>query len=333
MKKFIACLSIFLMVATVVFSQASGEQASEQSKPALEFLEIYSGSSGGSWYNIGAEIALILEDNIQGLTARTAPGGGTANPGIIQKKQGLVGLVYTGPEYEAINGVGNFKENPAPDLCHVMSLYSMPFLWFSLRSSDINSVYDMYNKRISPGRTGQSGLQVATECLTVHGIALDDITKNGGTVSLLGDSERMSMLRDRNLDVASGMLPLNHSELQSLSINPGIKLISMDPKKIPELQKKIPGLSQLVIPAGKFDENQKEDVYTVASVTALVCHKDLDADFVYQMCKAIYNNQERLVKYFTADDNVMGTPLAGMEEGVPVHPGAMKFYKEIGLVK
>lgn len=328
---------LLLLVALISFSvfAAGNEEVANpsSSKSKVDFIEIYSGSNGGSWYNLGAEIALVLEENIPGLSARTAPGGGSANPGIIQKKQGMVALVYTGPEYEAIFGKGFFADKPAPDMMHVMSLYSMPFLWITLNDSSIHTIYDLKDKRISPGKTGQTGLAIATASLKAHGIELDDIVKNGGTVNLLGDSDRMNMLRDRNLDAISGMLPLNHSELQSLSINPGIRLISLDPAKIPDLQKMIPGLAVKVIPAGTFDKNQTEDITTVVSVTALVANKDLDEEFVYQMTKAIYNNQQKFFKYFNESDSVMNAPLTGMVEGVPVHPGAMRFYKEIGLVK
>lgn len=298
-----------------------------------DFLEVFSGSSGGSWYTVGSEIATQIQQNVDGMMARVAPGGGSANPTTVQNKEGMLGLVYTGVAYEAYLGTGDYTEAHS-DICHVISLYSMPFLWVALRENkDIASVYDLADKRISPGRTGQTGLAIARASLAAHGIDMDGITANGGTVSLLGDSERLNMLRDRNLDAASGLLPLDHSELQSMSLNPGIKLISLDPEKIPDLQAAIPGLEAVTIEPLAFDEYQTEPVYTVAAITSLICHKDLSEDLVYSITKAIYENAESFTKYYSEEDSVIQlNPLAGVDPQFPIHPSALKFYKEIGVV-
>ena len=297
-----------------------------------EFLEVFSGSMGGSWYSVGSEIATVLQEKIPGMTARVAPGGGSANPTTVQKKEGLLGLVYTGVAYEAYEGVGDYTEKHG-DITQVISLYSMPFLWVALREDQsVNSIYDLADKRVSPGRTGQTGLAISRACFAAHGIDMDKITENGGTVSLLGDSERLNMLRDRNLDAVSGLLPLDHSELQSLSLNPGIKLISLDPEKIPDLQKAISGLEAITIEPGQFDEYQTEPVTTVAAITSLICHKDLDEELVYNITKAVYEEAERFAKYYGEENSVIKTnPLAGCDPNFPVHPGAMKFYQDIGL--
>jgi len=325
MRKRIFILGLIFLIAV------SSALAAGKGQPQIKFLEVFSGSMGGSWYSVGAETAAILREKIPGIDARVAPGGGTANPGIIQDKEGLIGLTYTGTAYEAYKGIGDFNK-PHQDIRHIISLYSMPFLWITLRNNNINSVYDLANKRISPGRTGQTGLTMAKVILEAHGITFDSITKNGGTVSLLGDSERLNMLRDRNLDAVSGLFPLNHSELQSLCLNPGIKLIGLDEKKIDKLVKKVPGLVKVKIPAGKFDKNQKEDIYTVVAITSLIGHKSLDNDLVYKIVKAMMEGKERYNKYFPAEDNVMLEPLMGKGK-LPAHPGALKYFREKGLIK
>ena len=300
----------------------------------VDFLEVFSGSMGGSWYASGSEIAAIIQEKIPGMTSRVAPGGGEANPPIIQKRQGLLGMVYSGAVIEAFKGIGSFKE-PHPDIRHIASITYMPLLWFGLRSDDrIKSLADLSDKRISPGRTGQTGLTIARESLAAHGIELNDITKNGGTVSLLGDAERMNMIRDRHLDAASGLFPLDHSELQSLSLSPGIKLITMDPERIPIIQSRFPGLVMIEIPPGRFDKHQTEKVYTIASVVTLIGHADLSDELVYNLTKALIESHERLNRYFTPDDVVIHIdPLAGKADEFPVHPGAMKYFKEKGFAK
>ena len=333
MKKLILLLLVAL-ISFSVFAQSAPEAtaaAEEKYTSSVDFLEIYSGSYGGSMYLVGADMALVLEENFNGISARTAIGGGSANPGIIQSKQGMSGMIYTGVAYEAYTGTGSFEGNACPDLRHAMSVYSLPFLWITLDESKIYSIYDFANKRISPGKVGQTGLAVAQASLEVHGLSFDSINANGGTVSLLGDSDRLNMLRDRNLDAASGLFPIDYSELQSLSLNPGVRLIGLDPATIPAILEKVPGSIPVVIPAGTFNSKQTEDVYTIALISSWIVNKDLDDEFVYQAVKAIYNNQEGIAKNFPASDNVMGTPLAGKVPEMPVHPGAQRFFDEMGI--
>lgn len=326
MKKFYL-IFVFVLMLTIIIS--TNISATEWQSP-IEFLEVFSGSMGGSWYPVGAETAAILRENIPNLDTRVAPGGGTANPGIIQDGEGLLGMTYTGTAFEAFQGVGNF-DKPHEDLRHIVSLYSMPFIWITLRENDIETVDDLKNKRISPGRTGQTGLRIAEESLGVCGISFESIKEMGGTVSLLGDSDRLNMLRDRNLDAVSGLFPLTHAEIQSLNITPGIKLIKMDDEKLDKLIEKVPGLAKVKIPAGTFNKYQEDDVYTVVAVTCLIGHKSLDDELVYRILKAIVEQNERYNKYFPAEDNTIEfQPLIGNK--IPVHPGALKYYKEKGLI-
>ena len=336
MKKIVLLLLVSLL-SFAVFAQGASEAApaattEDDYKSSVDFLEIYSGSFGGSMYLVGADMALTLEEHIPGLTAKTAVGGGTANPGVIQRKEGMSGMIYTGVAYEAYSGTGAWAEKGAhPDLMHAISVYSLPFLWIVLDESDIYSIYDLANKRISPGKTGQTGLVVAEASLNVHGITFDSISANGGTVSLLGDSDRINMLRDRNIDAFSGLFPVNYSELQSLSLSPGVRVIGLDPATIPALLEKVPGAVEVVIPAGTFNAKQTEDVHTVALVSSWIVNKDLDEDFVYHAVKTLYYNQDEIKKNYPESDNQLSDPLSGKVPEMPVHPGAQRFFDEIGI--
>jgi len=301
---------------------------------APEFLEVIGGSMGGSWHVVAADIAMLLQENIPGHIFSGAPGGGTANPTTIQNMDALLGLLFTGVAFEAYQGIGDYAEAHS-NLRHIISLYSMPLVWVTLRdNTDITSIRDLKDKRISPGRPGQAGLVVGEASLVAHGIDIDMIIPNGGMVHLIGETERFNMLRDRNLDAASALLPLDHADLQSLSITPGIRLISLEPAAIPSMQEMVPGLEAIRIEPGTFDAYQTEPVYTVAIITALGAHKDLCEDLVFQITQVVHEAHERLNRFVSSDDNVILTnPLAGRDENFPIHPGALRFYREIGLIQ
>lgn len=314
-------------------AEAADTAAGEQSTGVVpEYLEFFSGSQGGSWYQVGAQLAAIAQE-ATGVTSKVAAGGGTANPDTLQNGDGYFGLVYSGVGYQAYLGEGDYTE-PHDELNAVISMYSLPFLTIALRSDDsINSIYDLGDKDLSLGKAGQTGYVIAQAVLSAHGIDLEGDSFTGMN-SMLGDSERMDMLRDRQLDAITGLLPLDNSTLQSMSMTPGIKLIDMDPEVMGKVQEAVPGLEKITIPAKAFDEYQETEIQTLAAITSLYCRKDLDEELVYQLTKAIYEQAETLYQYYGEENSVIKeSPLAGIDEDMPIHPGAERFYKEIGILK
>ena len=313
---------------------AETEAAAESAEPGVipEYIEIFSGSQGGSWYQVGSQLAALTQE-ATGVTSKVAAGGGSANPDTLQSGDGYFGLVYSGVGYQAYKGEGDYTE-PHENLQAVISMYSLPFLTVALRSDDsISTIYDLSDKDLSLGKAGQTGYVIAQAVLKAHGIDLEGDSFTGMN-SLLGDSERMDMLRDRQLDAITGLLPLDNSTLQSMSMTPGIKLIDMDANVISDIQASVPGLEQITIAPKSFDEYQENEITTVAAITSLYCRDDLDEELVYKITKAIYENAETLYQYFGEENSViLDNPLAGIDEDMPIHPGAERFYKEIGIIK
>lgn len=332
-KLFSILLVSFVCLGMFAGGQADAVTTSASGKVIPQFLEFYSGSQGGSWYQVGAQIANLVQQ-ATGIPSKVAAGGGNANPLTMQSGDGYFGLVYSGVGYQAYKGEGDFEGNPCDQLNAVISINYLPFLMVKLAGDDsINSVADLKDKDISLGKAGQTGFVLAKAVLKAHGIDIDDPNSFTGLNSMLGDSERMDLLRDRQIDFMTGLLPLDNGNLQSMSLSPGIELIGMDPDAIPQIQEDVPGAEMLVIPAGSFNDKQTEDITTVSVVTSLYCRADLDDDVVYQVTKAIYENAESLYQYFGEDYAVIpGNPLSGIDPEMPIHPGALKYYREIGLV-
>lgn len=103
---------------------------------------------------------------------------------------------------------------------------------------------------------------------------------------------------------------------------------------INEIQANVPGLEKITIAPHSFDENQEEEIVTVAAITSLYCRDDLEEETVYKITKAIYENASSLYQYFGEENSViLNNPLSGIDEKMPVHPGAERFYREIGIIK
>lgn len=317
---FFVFLSIVLIAGT-----AYGEW-----KPKMSYLTVYNGSLGGGWHPVASLTAEIIHQAIPELTTKPGPGGGVANAKLLQGGGGQVGMCLSNTQVQAYQGLKPF-DKPYKELRHLISMYSLPFVWVVRKESQIKSVADLGDKRISPAKVGQTTYVLSQATLKAYGITFDSIKAKGGIVNILGDRERVNMLKDKHLDAIACMFPLNHANFLNLKVTPGIKLLSMDKKHIQAILDATPGIAELVVPKGSFDKDQKEDVHSIMAVTTLICRADLDEELVYRIAKAVSENQKKYYQYVPAKDIAMNTPLIG--NMIPVHPGAMRYFKEKGLVK
>ncbi|KPK93763.1 MAG: hypothetical protein AMJ94_02550 [Deltaproteobacteria bacterium SM23_61] len=304
--------------------------ANAEWKPKMSYLTVYNGSLGGGWHPVASLTAEIIHQAIPALTTKPGPGGGVANAKLLQGGGGQVGMCLSNTQVQAYQGVKPF-DKPHKEIRHLISMYSLPFVWVVRKESKINSLADLADKKISPAKVGQTTYVLSQATLKAYGITFDSIKAKGGVVNILGDRERVNMLKDKHLDAIACMFPLNHANFLNLKVSPGIKLLSMDQKHIQKILDATPGIAELVVPKGTFDEDQKEDVHSIMAVTTLICRADLDEELVYRIAKAVAENQKKYHQYVPAKDMAMNTPLIG--NMIPVHPGAMRYFKEKGLVK
>lgn len=323
--KRLSLIVVCLFTIGLVFGTANAEY-----KPKIKYLTVYNGSLGGGWHPVASLTAEIIKEAMPSLATKPGPGGGTANAKMLQSGKGKVGMCFTSTAAAAYNGMKPFGKN-CTELRHLISMYRLPFTWVARKDSNLTSVAQLGDKRISPAKVGQTTFFLSQETLKTYGITFDSIKKNGGIVNIMGDKERVNMLKDKHLDAIACMFPLNHSNFLNLQVTPGIKLLTMDKEHIQKLMNANPGIAELTIPPGTFQKSQTKPVYTVMAVVNLICRNDLDERLVYEIAKAMINNQKRYAQYVPEADIIMNTPLIGNMIGV--HPGAMKYYKEKGLGK
>lgn len=316
---------VCLFIIGLVWSTAYAEW-----KPKQKYLTIYNGSLGGGWHPVATLTAEIVKEAIPQLSTKPGPGGGVANAKKLEGGKGRIGMCLSNTQVQAYKGMPPF-EKPHKNLRHIVSMYQLPFVWIVRKHSGVTSLKDLGDKRISPAKVGQTTYVLSQASLKAYGITFETIKANGGIVQILGDKERVNMLKDKHVDAIACMWPLNHANFLSLQMMPGIRLLSMDKPHIKKIMESTPGIAELKIPKGTFQKDQKEDVYSISAVTTLIGRADVDEELVYRIVKAMVEAQERYHQYVPASDIAMNTPLVG--NMIPVHPGAMRYFKEKGLVK
>ena len=321
MKK---ALLVVFMVSLAVCLMAPGAQAEKK------FLRMFSGPEGGSWYPLGSAMMSIVEKNTN-LSTSNGPGGGVGNCKAVNAARADLGWSYTHTAYNAYEGRGKFKKKNT-NLRHLMSLYPGVFQIAVPKKSKIYTVGVLKDKRIVPGKVGFSGTVIAEHVLSAYGITFDSIKKSGGSVSYVGYSDSAALMKDGHSDCYMAVTSCPQSTIIDLNFRPGIRFVPIDAAHMKKILEMEPGLMETIIPKDAY-KGLEAGVPAVGTVTCVVVNKDVPDDMVYEIVKTLYAHWPELaqVKKKAIEESKPEKALMGAR--IPVHPGAMRYYKEKGFAK
>lgn len=321
-KSLFFILVVFLTVLLVGVGTSFGAQKFDR-----KFLKMVTGTSGGSWYPIGAGMMKIVQRET-GISTSSGPGGGVANMNSIQKGTADIGFGYLHTITNAYKGIGEFDE-AKKKLRFVATLYPSIYQAAVVRGGKIDSFAQLSNKRIIPGKVGYTSRVITEQVLKAYGMSFDSIKKAGGTVSFVGFSDSAALMKDGHVDCVMLLTDCPASVLIDLNFSPGIRLLRLEPKYMKKVLELEPGMIEATIPKTAY-KGMTADVPTVGTATCLVLSDDVEDDVAYAVTKAVWENMEELV---AIKKNMANAKLEDALKGckIPVHPGAMKFYKEKGV--
>jgi len=297
---------------------------------AQKFLRMFSGPEGGSWYPLGSAMMSIIEKNLK-ISSSNGPGGGVGNCKAVNGGRADLGWSYTHTAYNAYMGKGEFdKKND--NLRHLLSLYPGVFQMAVPKSSDIKTVADLKNKRIVPGKVGFTGTAIAELVLKAYDLSFDSIKKNGGMVSFVGYADSAALMKDGHSDCYMAVTSCPQSTIIDLNFQPGVRFLGVDDAHMKKLLQLEPGLMATVIPKTAY-KGMTADVPTPGTVTCIVISKNVPDDIAYNIVKTLYANWPELAKVKKKDIEDSKPEKALLGNRIPVHPGALRYYKEKGLAK
>jgi hypothetical protein len=312
----------FVVIATTVFFfPVTGLTATID-------LVVGTSSVGGSYYMYGGGISSYINKNLEGLnmTSRTTRGS-VENCRLITSKAIDLAFINAVAAYERTNGLGGFKEEQAQDLRGIVIVDVAAHHWVTLKESGIKKMEDLKGKRVSIGAPGSGTADSSMHELTIYG--LEDKLK----IFRLGFSESSANLRDGHIDAfAVGSAPPVPAIIDLATMR-NVVLLPMDDQIIDKLRAKNPPYTRYIVKAGTY-KGVNVDVPVAGIPSCLFVHKDVPEEIIYRITKMIFRPD--CIKYMKTV-YVSWEPEAG--EGffklisAPLHPGALKFYKEAGMVK
>lgn len=290
------------------------------------YLRMMSGQMGGSWWPIGGAISELIQKSIPDINVSLLPGAGVSNVIAIEQGKADIGLGMSSTTIDGLTGNEPFK-TPTKNVLHLINLFPMLLQMVVMDDSGIKSVADMRGKRICPSPKGMTSELITKQVLQIYGISYSDMSK----VHFVNYSDGIELMKDGHSDIYSFTTPVPSSALLDLSHVRKIRLIPLPDDKIKELQKLNATYTKKIIPAKTYlgvDYN----VQTISIFTHVIVSSKLSEPLAYKITKVIAENANRLADVVQDMKGIQPKDLA-TDVGVPFHPGALKYYREVGAMK
>jgi TRAP transporter TAXI family solute receptor len=285
-------------------------------------IKFMTGPQGGSWIPLGGQLKDAWEKAIPGLTIQQSPGAGMANVRALEEGKADVGFSNSISAVDALSGKPPFNK-PHNNVCNVATLYPQYYQLVVNADSGVNKISDLKGKSITTQQKGNTGELITKQLLEVNGVNYSDVK-----VSFVGYTDSVNQMKDGHA-VAFGLnTQVPAGAIMDLAAARDIKLIDQA-DSIDKMKKINPGYQLITIPKGSYPK-QDHDVKVIGFYTHVVVSCKMPADEVYTMTKTIAASTKTLAT--VAKDIGSLTPQGmGVDIGVPFHPGAAKYYKEVGL--
>jgi len=299
------------------------------------FVTIGTGGVTGVYYPAGGAISKMVNKKFKEYGIKMtveSTGGSVYNINAVLNGDLDFGICQSDRQYEAWYGLAEWKnKGPQKNLRSVFSLHPESITLVASVKSGIKSVADLKGKRVNLGNPGSGQLQNSKDILKAFGISLKDITPE-----YVKAVEAPGLLQDGRIDAffyTVGHPNGNIKEATSGRIK--VRIVPISGPAVDKLLKSHPYYAKAEIPVKEFypmAANTQKDVWTVGVKATVVTSKKEPAKIVYAITKEVFENIDTFKKLHPAFEVLTKK---NMLEGLtaPIHRGALKYYKESGLIK
>ena len=300
-----------------------------QASAGQQFLTLASGSPGGVYYPLGGGMAVIIEKTVPGVRcAAESTGASVENSRLVGSGDSDMGMVMGSVAYKAMTGQAPFdKKYP---IVALFQMYPAPEHIVTTAQSGIKTIADLKGKKVSIDVPGSGCSTMAKAILEEAGFNLDKDLKIAG----LSQTEAVQALKDGIIDAAFFNFAYPASAVMDLAATRDVVLVPISEALADKVIKKYPYYLKVTIPANTYSKVD-HDVLCLGDSNVMIANKNMKKDLAYKIDKAIFTNV-KAGKYALVNIHPIAaqlTPQNAVNSPLPLHPGAMKYFKEAGAMK
>ena len=306
---------LFLSLSCSVFAAGKTEQ-----------IRMATGGSTGTYYAYGSTFCQILTEKTKIPIVIQSTGASKANLQLIDAGEAEMAIVQNDVIDYAYRGVDLFNGEKITSFSAVAGLYAETCQVVANPASGIKTIADLKGKNVSVGDAGSGTEFNARQILETYGVSFDDIGMQNLSFGASADA-----LRDNKIDAFFCVAGAPTPAIVDLATSKDIVILDIDDVHAAQLIKNYPFYTQFPIPAGSY-KGQNAQVMTVAVKATIVASNKLSDDTVYRLTKALFENKDQIAAaHEKGKDLSPAYAIAGVS--VPFHPGAAKYFKEVGVLK
>ncbi|CAM5210658.1 TRAP transporter TAXI family solute receptor OS=Ureibacillus acetophenoni OX=614649 GN=SAMN05877842_11232 PE=4 SV=1 [Ureibacillus acetophenoni] len=300
----------------------NGESTStdnESKTSDIEFLSLATGGTQGTYYALGGTFADLISDETGIKTTAEVSQASAANVNALKAGDAEIAFIQTDIAYYAKNGELMFEGAAMDNIVAIGGLYPETVQLVTTASSGIKSFADLKGKKVSVGAPGSGTYANAEQLLEIHGLSIkDDIQAQN-----LDFGESTDGLQTGQIDAAFITAGYPTAAVEALGATTEVVIVPVTADKAKELIAKYPYYATDLIPAGTY--GLESEVPAVSVLAMIATTAELPDDVAYGIAKAIYGNTDK-ISHAKGSFIKVETALDGI--GIPVHPGAQKFFDE-----
>lgn len=309
-------------------AMVAGVGASAQDQ---QFISIGTGGVTGVYYPTGGAICRLVNRERRDHGIRCAvesTGGSVYNINTIKAGELEFGVAQSDWQYHAYNGTSQFSDNPFPELRAVFSVHPEPFTLLARADAGVEKFEDIAGKRVNVGNPGSGQRATMEVVMDAFGITMDDLA----LATEYKGSEMAQQLCDGNIDAMIYTVGHPAAAIQEATTTCDVELVDVVGEPIDKLVDENPYYRVATIPGGMYAGND-EDTTTFGVGATFVTSTEVPEDVVYVVAKAVMENIDDFRQLHPAFANL--DPAEMVKDGLsaPLHAGAEKAYKELGLIE
>ena len=317
--------TIYKMAAATMLATASMVAAEQQ------FVSIGTGGVTGVYYPTGGAICRLVNKDRKEHGIRCSvesTGGSIYNINTVRSGELEFGVAQSDWQYHAYNGTSKFEDEGAFEgLRAVFSVHPEPVTILARRDAGIDNITDIPGKRFNIGNPGSGTLGTWEVIEETMGWSRDDLA----LAAQMKSSETAGALCDNKIDGYFWLVGHPSGLTQETIASCNAKIVSATDAKISALVAERPYYRRATIPGGMYPGNP-DDVQTFGVGATFITSTEVSEKAVYQVAKAVLGNLDDFRKLHPAFANLKAEEMIKDSLSAPLHPGAIRAYKELGLM-
>lgn len=297
---------------------------------STDHYDLTLGTAGttGTYYVVGAAMANEVNNSNDKLTVvAQATNGGVENINLCMMGDMELGFTNADAAYWSSygGGTGYYEAYADPgNIKGVMRLYESQGHMITTANSDIESYADLKGKKVCLGPPSSTIPAMSIAILEAYGITLDDIE-----ASYLSIAEGLEKLTDGSIDATFFVASAPASGLTSAAATSDLKFVDADPEILAGIVEEYPYYEASTTKEGAYPS--LNSVNTLKIYTEIIASGDVPEDAVYEFVKSSLEGQPNYVDAHVSCQEII--PETACQASAELHPGAERYYKEIGVIK